>query len=155
MSQVATRRSTSGQQTHWAAVEQVPDRMRRMLEQTLGSFATPALLSEAATWTPLVDIEEDDDAYVIEAELPAAKREDVNIELQGNELSISGEIKAREHKGVIRRSTRRVGQFDYRVTLPSHVEPKKIDARLSDGVLSVRIPKAERAQRQRIEVKSA
>ena len=45
--------------------------MRRMLEQTLGSFVSPALLSEAATWTPLVDIEEEDNAYVIEAELPA------------------------------------------------------------------------------------
>ena len=93
--------------------------------------------------------------YVIEAELPAAKREDVNIELLGNELAITGEIKERERKGIVRRKTRRVGQFDYRVTLPSHVDPKKIDAKLSDGVLTVRIPKAEQAQRQRIEVKSA
>jgi HSP20 family protein len=160
MSQVATERrpasgqQASGQQTHWTPVEQVPERVRRMLEQTLGSFATPALLSEAATWTPFVDIEEEDDAYVIEAEIPAAKREDVNVELVGNELAITGEIKEREHKGVVRRKTRRVGQFDYRVTLPNHVDPKKIEAKLSDGVLTVRVPKAERAQRQRIEVKS-
>jgi HSP20 family protein len=156
MSQLATeRRPATGQQAHWASIEQVPERMRRMLEQTLGSFATPALLSEAAAWTPLVDIEEEDTAYVIEAEVPGAKREDVNIELQGNELSITGEIKERERKGIVRRNTRRVGSFDYRVTLPIHVEPKKIDAKLSDGVLSVRIPKAEQAQRQRIEVKTA
>jgi HSP20 family protein len=156
MSQITKeRRPASTQPAHWAAIEQVPDRMRRMLEQTLGSFGTPALLSEAATWSPLVDIEEENDAYVIEAELPAAKREDINIELQGNELSITGEIKERERKGVVRRRSRRVGQFDYRVTLPSHVEPKKIDAKLSDGVLTIRVPKAERAQRQRIEVKSA
>ncbi|HET6173942.1 MAG TPA: Hsp20/alpha crystallin family protein, partial [Gaiellales bacterium] len=125
MSQLATeRRPASGQQTqpHWATIEQVPERMRRMLEQTLGSFVSPALLSEAATWTPLVDIEEEDNAYVIEAELPAAKREDVNIELLGNELAITGEIKERERKGIVRRKTRRVGQFDYRVTLPSHVD---------------------------------
>jgi HSP20 family protein len=158
MSQLATeRRPASGQQAqpHWATIEQVPERMRRMLEQTLGSFVSPALLSEAATWTPLVDIEEEDNAYVIEAELPAAKRDDVNIELLGNELAITGEIKERERKGIVRRKTRRVGQFDYRVTLPSHVDPKKIDAKLSDGVLTVRVPKAEQAQRQRIEVKSA
>jgi HSP20 family protein len=156
MSQLATeRRPATGQQTQWASIEQVPERMRRMLEQTLGSFATPALLSEAAAWTPPVDIEEEDDAYVIEAEVPGAKREDVNIELQGNELSITGEIKERERKGVLRRNTRRVGRFDYRVTLPAQVDPKKIDAKLSDGVLSVRIPKAEQAQRQRIEVKTA
>jgi HSP20 family protein len=156
MSQLATeRRPATGQQAQWASIEQVPERMRRMLEQTLGSFATPALLSEAAAWTPPVDIEEEDDAYVIEAEVPGAKREDVNIELQGNELAITGEIKERERKGVLRRNTRRVGRFDYRVTLPTHVDPKKIDAKLSDGVLSVRIPKAEQAQRQRIEVKAA
>jgi HSP20 family protein len=156
MSQLATeRRPASGQQAHWASIEQVPERMRRMLEQTLGSFATPALLSEAATWTPLVDIEEEDDAYVIEAEVPGAKREDIGIELQGNELSITGEIKERERKGIVRRTTRRVGRFDYRVTLPTHVEAQNIDATLSDGVLSVRIPKAEQAQRRRIEVKTA
>ena len=158
MSQVATteRRPASGQQqAHWASIEQVPDRMRRMLEQTLGNFVTPALLTEAATWTPFVDIEEQDEAYVIEAELPGVKREDVNIELLGNELAITGEIKERERTGVVRRKTRRVGRFDYRVTLPSHVDPKKIDAKLRDGVLMVRIPKAEQAQRQRIEVKSA
>jgi HSP20 family protein len=156
MSQLATeRRPSTGQQAHWASIEQVPERKRRMLEQTLGSFATPALLSEAAAWTPFVDIEEEDAAYVIEAEVPGAKREDVSIELQGNELSITGEIKERERKGIVRRTTRRVGRFDYRVTLPTHVEPKKIDAKLSDGVLSVRIPKAEQAQRQRIEVKTA
>jgi HSP20 family protein len=155
MSQTATeRRPASAQPVQWASIEQVPERMRRMLEQTLGSFGTPALLSEAATWTPLVDIEEEDDTYVIEAEVPGAKREDVSIEMLGNELSITGEIKVRERKGIVRRTTRRVGRFDYRVTLPSHVDPKKIDAKLSDGVLTVRIPKAEQAQRQRIEVKS-
>ena len=147
------RRPASGSPAHWASLEQVPERMRRMLEQTLGSFGSPALLSEAATWTPLVDIEEEDDAYVIEAELPAVKRDDVNIELMGNELSITGELKERERKGIVRRRTRRTGRFDYRVTLPSLVEPKQIEAKLSDGVLTVRVPKAERAQRQRIEVK--
>jgi HSP20 family protein len=154
MSQVASteRRPASGQQAHWELIEQVPDRMRRMLEQTLGNFAAPALLSEAATWTPFVDIEEQDEAYVIEAELPAVKREDVHVELLGNELAITGEIKERERIGVVRRKTRRVGRFDYRVTLPSHVDPEKIDAKLRDGVLTVRVPKSERAQRQRIEV---
>jgi HSP20 family protein len=163
MSQPATseRRPTSTQPVHapaqagqWASIEQVPERMRRMLEQTLGSFGTPALLTEAATWTPPVDIEEEDDAYMIEAEVPGAKRDDITIEMLGNELSISGEIKVRERKGIVRRTTRRVGRFDYRVTLPNHVDPKKIDAKLSEGVLTVRIPKSAQAQRQRIEVKS-
>jgi hypothetical protein len=72
--------------------------MRRMLDQTFGSFGWPAP-AEARGWSPLVDIEEADDAYVIEAELPGVKPENVNIELVGNELAITGKVKEREHKG--------------------------------------------------------
>src|SRR5207302_973265 len=104
--------------------------------------------------SPLVDIEEQDDAYAIEAELPGVKRQDVNIELVGNELAISGELKEREHKGVIRRRTRRVGRFDYRVGLPEQVDADKVEAKLSDGVLTVRVPKSQQAQRRRVEIKS-
>jgi HSP20 family protein len=101
-----------------------------------------------------VDIEEADDAYVVEADLPGVKRQDVNIELVGNELMVTGEIKERERKGALRRQTRRVGRFDYRVVLPDHVDDDKVEANLTDGVLTVRVPKAERAQRRKIEVKS-
>jgi HSP20 family protein len=133
--------------------EQVTERMRRMLEQTFGGFGWPST-GEAAAWSPLVDIEETDDAYVVEAELPGVRREDVNIELVGSELSITGEIKERERKGALRRQTRRTGRFDYRVGLPDHVDGENIEASLSDGVLTVRAPKSERAQRRKIEVRS-
>jgi HSP20 family protein len=129
---------------------QLNERMRRMLEQTFGG-----MLDEPAGWVPAVDIEESEDAYVVEAEVPGVKREDVNIEVSGNELTISGEIKVREREGIIRRRTRRVGEFEFRVVLPNEVNAEGIDAKLNDGVLTVRIPKAERAQRRRIEVKSA
>jgi HSP20 family protein len=101
-----------------------------------------------------VDIEETDDAYVVEADLPGVKRQDVNIELVGNELTVTGEIKERERKGALRRQRRRVGRFEYGVVLPDHVDDDKVEASLSDGVLTVRVPKAERAQRRKIEVKS-
>jgi HSP20 family protein len=129
---------------------QLNERMRRMLEQTFGG-----MLDEPAGWIPAVDIEEREDAYVVEAEVPGVKREDVNIEVSGNELTISGEIKVREREGIIRRRTRRVGEFEFRVVLPNEVNAEGIDAKLNDGVLTVRVPKAERAQRRRIEVKSA
>jgi HSP20 family protein len=130
-------------------LELATDRMRRLLEQTFGQL--PAKVG----WVPLVDIEEQDDAYVVEAEIPGVKRDDVNIELVGNELIVSGEIKERERKGILRRSTRRVGAFEYRVVLPENVDRDAIDAKLDDGVLTVRIPKAEQAQRRRIDVKSS
>ena len=78
----------------------------------------------------------------------------MNIELVGNELTITGEIKEREHKGTVRRRARRIGRFDYRVSLPAQVDSENIEASLTEGVLSVRVPKSERAQRRRIEVKA-
>jgi HSP20 family protein len=148
-------RRASGSAAQWPSFEQVPERMRRMLEQTLGTFASPALLSVASSWAPLVDIEEEDESYVIEADLPGVRREDLNIELVGNELSISGEIRERERKGIVRRRARHTGRFDYDVTLPSLLEVERIEAKLADGVLTLRVPKAERARRQRIEVTSS
>jgi HSP20 family protein len=153
MSQLVPERRWAPRQERspFADLDQLGERMRRMLEQTFGDF-TPAL-TEAAGWVPAVDVEEQDDAYVVEAEVPGIKREDVNIELVGNELAITGEMKEKERKGVLRRRTRRVGRFEFRVTLPNQVDPEKIDAKLADGVLTVRVPKAERAQRRQIEIK--
>jgi HSP20 family protein len=152
MSQLLPERSRTGSEGPGPLSElgQLNERMRRMLEQTFGG-----MLDEPAGWVPAVDIEELEDVYVVEAEVPGVKREDVNIEVSGNELTISGEIKVREREGIIRRRTRRVGEFEFRVVLPNEVNAEGIDAKLNDGVLTVRIPKAERAQRRRIEVKSA
>lgn len=152
MSQLLPERSRTGSEgvSPLSEIGQLNERMRRMLEQTFGG-----MLDEPAGWVPAVDIEELEDAYVVEAEVPGVKREDVNIEVTGNELTISGEIKVREREGIIRRRTRRVGEFEFRVVLPNEVNPEGVDAKLNDGVLTVRIPKAERAQRRRIEVKSA
>jgi HSP20 family protein len=152
MSQLLPERSRTGSEgvSPLSEIGQLNERMRRMLEQTFGG-----MLDEPAGWVPAVDIEELEDAYVVEAEVPGVKREDVNIEVTGNELTISGEIKVREREGIIRRRTRRVGEFEFRVVLPNEVNPERVDAKLNDGVLTVRIPKAEREQRRRIEVKSA
>jgi HSP20 family protein len=133
-------------------IEQMTERMRRMLEQTFSGFGWAPQLSERAGWSPLVDLEEGDDAYVVEADLPGVKREDVNVELVGNELAIAGEIKEPERKGTVRRQSRRTGRFSYRVSLPSHLDPEKVEAKLEDGVLKVTVPKSERAQRRRIEI---
>jgi HSP20 family protein len=130
------------------------ERLRRMLDQTFGSFGLPALATESVGWSPPVDIEEQDDAYVIEAEVPGVKKDDVNIELISNELMVTGEIKERERDGILRKRTRRIGRFEYRVRLPEQVDPDNVEAKLKDGVLSVRVPKHEQAERRRIQVKS-
>lgn len=130
------------------------ERLRRLLDQTFGGFGLPALATESVGWAPPVDIEEQDDAYVIEAEVPGVTKDDVNIELVSNELTITGEIKEREREGILRKRTRRVGRFEYRVRLPEQVDPNNVEAKLTDGVLSVRVPKQEQAERRRIQVQS-
>jgi HSP20 family protein len=106
-------------------------------------------------WVPMADVEETDDAWIIEAEAPGARRDDINVELRDSELVISGEIKEKERTGVLRRRTRRTGQFEYRVALPGPVDEEHIEANLHDGVLIVRVPKSEQARPRRIEVKAS
>ncbi|MFF4097128.1 Hsp20/alpha crystallin family protein [Streptomyces sp. NPDC001834] len=86
-----------------------------------------------------------DDAYVIEAELPGVERDDVDIdiEISGRELRIRGDLKEREREGVLRRSTRRTGHSEYHTLLPSDVRSDDVSATLSDGVLTVTVPKAQ------------
>jgi HSP20 family protein len=67
---------------------------------------------------------------------------------------VSGEIKERERVGLLRRRTRRTGEFELRVTLPGRVDAGEVEANLDDGVLTVRIPKPEDARPERVEVQS-
>jgi HSP20 family protein len=157
MSQTLPERRSARAPERWeplGELEQMTQRMRRMLEQTFGGFEPSPLLPDAEGWSPFVDIEEQEDAYVLEAELPGVKREDVNIEVFGRELSITGEIKERERKGAVRRRTRRTGRFEYRVRLPDEVDSSQIEASLDQGILSIRAPKSESAERRKIEIKS-
>jgi HSP20 family protein len=158
MSQTLPERRSATEPQRWeplSELEQMTQRMRRMLDQTFGELGwSSPLLTEGAGWSPFVDIEEQDDVYELDVELPGVKRDDVNIEVIGNELSITGEIKEKERKGAIRRRTRRTGRFEYRVRLPDQVDASKIEGSLDQGVLTVRVPKAERAKRQKIQIKA-
>ena len=107
-----------------------------------------------APFIPLVDIEETEDAWIVEADVPGVKPEDVDVEVRGSELAISGEIKEREREGILRRRTRKTGEFDYHITLPGDADAENIEAELRDGVLAVRIPKPEQERPRRIDVRS-
>jgi HSP20 family protein len=153
MSQSLSERRSTNALEHWQPLndlDQLNDRLRRILEQTFGPLAP----SETDSWMPLVDIEEQDDAYVVEADLPGVASKDVKIEQVGSELMISGEFKQHERKGVVRRKTRRTGAFSYRVALPERIDSENIDARLDNGVLTIRVPKSQRAERRQIQIKS-
>jgi HSP20 family protein len=148
-SPLATPSAVSGRWSPARELEELHERMDQLMEDL---WSAPAPNGDRL-WSPLVDIEETEDAWIIEAEVPGAKRKDVDVEVRDSELSISGEIKERERKGLLRRRLRRKGRFDYRVTLPGGADPEGIDASLNDGVLTVRVPKPEQARPRRIEVK--
>lgn len=117
-----------------------------LLESTVGGVTGGAVLA------PLADVSETDEAYEIEVDVPGVKRDDINIEMADRELVISGEFKERERTGVLRRSTRRTGRFEYRAVLPGEINAEGVEATLSEGVLSVKVPKAQAVKPRRIEI---
>ncbi|NUQ99407.1 MAG: Hsp20/alpha crystallin family protein [Streptomyces sp.] len=129
-----------------AEFDELLNSMSGLLESTVGSAAP------VTAWTPSADVTESDDAFHVEIELPGVKAKDIDIETTGQELVVTGEIKEKERKGVLRRSTRRTGSFEYRLLLPGEVDTDKITAEMKDGVLTVAVPKAEVAKPRHIEI---
>lgn len=112
----------------------------------------PSLGADAGI-TPLADVEETDDAYLVDVELPGVKKQDVDIELQDRRLVISGERRERERVGLLRRKARSTGRFYFEITLPEPVDEDQVEAHLEDGVLQVRVPKREGARRRHIDIR--
>jgi HSP20 family molecular chaperone IbpA len=104
-----------------------------------GPYCRPSLPAEG--FTPLADLEETDDTYLLEVELPGIKKKDINIEVEDRLLVISGKRTEKERTGWLRRQTRSWGRFRYEVVLPDQLDEGNIEAILDDGVLQVRIPK--------------
>jgi HSP20 family protein len=130
-------------------LEELQARMSRMIQ---AAWSGPG--ASEAPWIPLVDIEETDDAWVVEAELPGVRREDVQVEVHDSELAIHGELREPRRVGILRRRARPTGRFDFHVMLPGPADPDKIDAKLEDGVLRLHILKPERARPHRIAIAS-
>jgi HSP20 family protein len=103
-------------------------------------------------WAPLTDVTETDTDYVVELDVPGVQREDITVDLKGTQLSVTGELKEREREGLFRHRTRRTGKFSYRITLPRNLDADNVEAKLADGVLTVRVPKSEAVKPRRIEI---
>ncbi len=105
-------------------------------------------------WTPAVDVAERNDDYEVRLELPGVRKEDVKITIENNVLTIRGEKKREENvnENDYRRIERSYGSFVRSFTLPVAVRADKIEARAQDGILTVRLPKAEEARPKQIEV---
>lgn len=130
------------------------DRFHRQLGTFLDGFRLPDLLGDGLRpFTPLADVEETPDAYLVEVELPGVKRDDVDIEIAGRRVTVHGERKEKERVGFLRKRERTVGRFHYEVTLPGDVDDDHVDAQLDEGVLTVRLPKPESQRPRRIEIR--
>ena len=131
----------------------IQDRMNRLFEQTL-SRSRGEEEAAGAAWTPAVDIYETLDTIVIKAELPGVVREDIEIQIDDNTLTLKGE--RRFSKDVQEESYLRIertyGSFHRCFTLPATIHQEKIRAVCRDGVLELTLPKAEGSKPKRIAI---
>jgi HSP20 family protein len=133
--------------------------MSRMFDDFFRGVPTQFTGAEAPFGAmPRVDVSETDNEYEVKAELPGLEEKDINLQLANNVLSIRGEKKAeREEKEKnYFLSERSFGSFQRSIPFPTEVDEDKVQASFKSGVLTVRLPKTERAKSQakRIEVKS-
>jgi HSP20 family protein len=134
-------------------------RVSRLLDELLGDWPGFSALTEEGTSarlgeTPLGDLEELDDAWLVRMEMPGVRQEDIDIQLTGRRLVVRGERRETERKGVLRRNTRTAGRYYLDVELPGEVDPDEVEATLENGVLTVRVakPEAERGGARKIEI---
>jgi HSP20 family protein len=135
-------------------LEEIQNRLSSVFGRTpvRGSGEEAMTFSE---WTPLVDITEDDKEYLIKAELPEVKKEDVKVTVENGTLTITGERKfEKEEKGKkYHRMERAYGSFMRSFTLPEGAAGEKVSADFKDGVLKVHLPKSAEAKPKSIDVK--
>lgn len=139
----------------FAEFEDLWQQMGRVMETAFGELGRAD--AWAHTWGPAADLSETDDAFVARIDLPGVKKEDVAIELGDQELRVTGRIKQEDDDNGGRwrhwhRRTRRMGEFETRLSLPAGVQSDKVSANLADGVLTVTLPKAEGSRPRRIEI---
>jgi HSP20 family protein len=144
--------------TRWDPFKEMDDLQRR-LGSVLGlAPQRPANGKEEMTvaqWLPLVDITEDDQAYLIKAELPEVKKGDVKVTVENGVLTISGERKfeKEEQNKRYHRIERSYGSFTRSFAVPDDADAAKVAAEFKDGLLTVRLAKSEQARPKSIEVK--
>lgn len=106
-------------------------------------------------WQPVVDIVEDEHAYIFKVELPNVQKDDVSVQIENGSLHISGERKAESHQRIrrVHRIERAHGAFARSFDLPDDIDASKVEAVFKDGLLAVVIGKAEQAKPRKIAVR--
>ncbi len=130
------------------------DRMQRFFDLALSTPWEEGELSVTG-WRPRVDVYDRDGSSVIEAELPGVKREDIDIDVSGNVLTLKGTRKSESEvdRNDFYRKERFYGSFQRSFTLPEAIDPGSVEATFSDGVLKVEVPKPKEAETKKIQIR--
>ncbi|RZT16893.1 HSP20 family protein [Kribbella sp. VKM Ac-2569] len=132
----------------FAHLEDIYRRMNQMMRNLADDV-------DLRSWRSPVDIEETDDAYLVEIDLPGVPRDTLVLEWNDRQLTLHGEVKDRERIGILHQQARRTGPFDHTITLPGAVDGETIEATLTNGVLTIHAPKAQAAEGRRIDIKDS
>lgn len=135
-------------------LEEMRNEMSRVFGWPAGRGESDGLFE--SIWSPPVDIAQEGDHYIVKADLPGMKKDEIEITLNGDTLTISGEKKKENEtkEDNYYRSERYYGRFSRSLALPSTVDANKIEASYKEGVLSVTIPKSEEARPKQIKIQS-
>lgn len=138
----------------WTELETFKHHFNRLFDTPMSN---PFGNGDSALWMPRLDIQETDSAYVVEADLPGMAIEDIDVQIDGTTLSITGERKAEKthEAGSATHSERVFGRFRRVFTLPAAVKVDEVDAKYTNGVLTVTVPKSEAARTKRIAIQAA
>lgn len=143
--------------TPWHELETLGNRMRGLFDYP--TFFTPSVFTapilETGEWWPAVELVEADGEFVLTAEIPGMSKDDVEISVEDNVLTLKGEKKFEheEERDRMHVRERRYGTFERSFALPRNVEAGKIKAEYRDGVVEMHMPKAPEAQGRKIEIK--
>ena len=141
--------------TRWNPVNDLErDPIHRFFNRFLDDTLSTDMNATSRNWKPAVDIKETEDALTLLAELPGMTREDIEVSLENNVLTISGERKFEKdlEKESFHRIERAYGAFARSFTLPSNVKTDSVEASFKDGILAVRLPKLEEAKPHKIKI---
>ncbi len=123
----------------------------RGMQRAFATWPAPAVADQPMTlaeWTPSVDIGENDHEFVVKAELPEVKKEDIQVSVDDGTLSISGERKTeKEQEGLkFHRLERAYGRFERTFTLPVEADAERVTSEFKNGILTIHLPKSPSAQ---------
>ncbi len=134
-------------------ISSLRDEIDRLFDSFFGRI--PAVPSEReVAWHPAINLEETEDKFIVKAELPGLKKDDIKVQVTEDGLIISGERKfEREEKGkTYHRIEMAYGKFQRMISFPAQVKPEGAKATYKDGILTVEIPKSEKARPKEIEI---